>query len=135
MIQISTKPLLVASALFMGIVGFVSTFIPAEALIILSVADPLPAIVFIVQMLGAAYFGFGMLNWMSRAAPMGGIYSRPLATGNFLHFTMIALASWRFQPVVATGGVNLIISIIYTLFAIAFGIVLFASSGPRAKTD
>jgi hypothetical protein len=32
-----------------------------------------------------------MLNWMARANRIGGIYSRPVAMGNFLHFTMGAL--------------------------------------------
>jgi len=131
--QIPTKPLLIISAVLMGLVGLVATFIPAEALIILSIADPLPGIVFIIQILGAVYLGFAMLNWMSRAAPMGGIYSRPLTTANFLHFMMVALASWKFEPVSENGNVNLVISVLYSLFAIAFGLVLFRSPGPKSS--
>ncbi len=131
MMRIPTKPLLVSSAVFMGLVGLAGTFAAEEALASLG-TSPDQTAVMLGQILGAIYLGFAMLNWMSRNAPMGGIYSRPLTTANFLHFMMVALASWKFDPIGESGNVNLVLSVIYTIFALAFGMVLFTSPGTES---
>tara|TARA_R110000850_G_scaffold18873_9_gene57913 strand:+ start:969 stop:1307 length:339 start_codon:yes stop_codon:yes gene_type:complete len=46
---------------------------------------PNQIIVFLLQILGALYFGFGMLNWMNKGRPIGGIYNRPVAIANLSH--------------------------------------------------
>jgi len=37
------------------------------------------------QLLGAAWLGLAMLNWMSRGVSIGGIYARPLVVTNLAH--------------------------------------------------
>ena len=44
------------------------------------------------QACGVLYLGFAILNWMAKDDLIGGIYSRPVAMGNFLHFFTIAMA-------------------------------------------
>jgi len=33
--------------------------------------------------------GFSILNWMSKASLIGGIYNKPLLIGNLLHFLLL----------------------------------------------
>lgn len=45
----------------------------------------------LLQLIGAALFGFAMLNWLSRYSLVGGIYSRPLVVANLAHTATAAL--------------------------------------------
>lgn len=36
----------------------------------------------VAQLVGAAFIGFGAANWITRAAPLGGIYGRAVVVGN-----------------------------------------------------
>ena len=82
------------------------------------------ATVLLVQMAGAVYLGFAMLNWMARGILIGGIYARPVALGNFLHFLMVAITLTKAAAAFAV--VPLAISAaVFSVFAIWFGAVLF----------
>jgi hypothetical protein len=121
---VKTKLLLSASAIVMAALGVVATFAPQETLAALG-SRPEGRAVLLVQVAGALYLGFAMVNWMSRANLMGGIYNRPLALGNFLHFTVVALAALRVLiagerlPELIAGAVA------YAAFCVWFGLVLF----------
>jgi len=118
-----------ASALFMALLGAVASFLPQEILRYTGTV-PAPLINSVVQACGALYFGFAMLNWMARGVLIGGIYSRPLVLGNFVHFLVVgvtlvqALVELRspFPPVV-------VLTIAYAIFAAWFGLVLFGHPG------
>jgi hypothetical protein len=119
----NTKILMIVSALVMGAVGLAASFLPHE---ILSYAG-MPATEFspvAVQLMGALYLGFAMMNWMSKGIIIGGIYARPLALGNFLHFGVGALALIKSA---SAHDVKLfwVTAAIYVVFALLFGIVLF----------
>lgn len=124
----NTKILMIASAAVLGVIGLAATFLPQEILQSAG-AEGSGLDVLIVQMAGAAYLGFAMLNWMARAFVIGGIYSRPVAMGNFLHFTVVALAVVK----VALGGSRsieiMIGAVVYVVFAAAFGVLLFTHPG------
>lgn len=119
-----TRILMVSSALFMAIPGLAASFLPQEILAFSGLTISAWTVL-AVQVAGGLYLGFAMLNWMARANLIGGIYSRPVAIGNFLHFAMVTLAAWK---AVAAGqstiGITLA-AIIYSVFAIAFGWVAF----------
>ena len=87
----------------------------------------------LLQVLGALYLGFAMLNWMARGSLMGGIYGRPLAMGNFLHFFMVALLLLKALAAgPATSGI-VIGALAYTVFGLWFGLVLFRN--PTGRGD
>jgi hypothetical protein len=120
----NTRGLMQASALFMAIVGITTSFLPQEILAHAgSKPETLPVIA--LQMLGAFYLGFAILNWMARGNLIGGIYSRPVALGNFAHFAICAsvlikaaaTAHWALEISVAAG--------LCAAFAGLFGWVLF----------
>jgi hypothetical protein len=79
----------------------------------------------VLQLLGAALFGFAMLNWMSRGIRIGGIYGRPLVVANLAHASVAALSLVR--PVFRSGGAPpvLVALVIYSAVAVAFGSRLF----------
>ena len=82
------------------------------------------ATVLLIQMAGAAYLGFAMLNWQARGVIIGGIYAKPVAVGNFLHFAMVAIT--LIKAAFAFAAVPLMFSAaVFSAFAIWFGLVVF----------
>ncbi len=120
----NTKTLMVVSALLMAICGVLFQFVPTSILNYFG-ADPTGISALFVQIIGALYLGFAMMNWMAKAVLIGGIYARPLAMGNFVHFMIGALALIKFGFGAQNSLVIWIAAIIYALFAFAFAIVMF----------
>jgi len=120
----NTKILMASSSFFMGVLGILFSFLPQEILSFAELDSNGIAPLFI-QVLGALYFAFAMINWMVKASLIGGIYNRPVAMGNFIHFLMGALALVKGIRVVQVSTAFLVVCIIYSTFAILFGIVLF----------
>lgn len=127
----NTKFLMMASAVIMGIAGIILTFLPDEIANYAGLAStdfsPL-----LLQILGALYFAFALLNWMAKANLIGGIYSKPVAMGNFAHFLVAGLAIIRSAFANQTDIALWIGAIIYSTFAIMFAIVAF---GNPLKTE
>ena len=111
-----TKILMNLSAVWMALLGLAASFFPQEILARFGTAPDRHAALFL-QVLGAAYLGFAMMNWMAREVLIGGIYSRPLAMGNMVHFVVAALA-------LAKGGL-IVVALVYGIFAVWFGMVVF----------
>ena len=120
----NTKILMAASSLFLGATGLAATFAPVEILGSLHVqtAEPLPVL---VQLMGALYLGFAMLNWTAKGFVVGGIYSRPLTIGNLVHFTVGAIALLKYQFGHEFGGPLVAVSIVYAVFAVCFAYLVF----------
>jgi hypothetical protein len=120
----NTKLLMIASAFVLGLAGIAASFAPAELL----AAWGSPATeqtVILVQILGALYFAFALLNWTAKGAMIGGIYARPVSLGNFLHFTTGALALAK-QELSRDLGLPVVAAlVVYAVFAILFGALVF----------
>ena len=86
-----TKLLMTSSALFCAIIGILLSFLPNEIAEYLSVEPTIITILFL-KILSALYLGFGILNWMAKGTLIGGIYNRPIAIGNLMHFGVGAIA-------------------------------------------
>jgi len=121
-----TRALMAASAIFLAILGIAALFAPDEILRAANVASS-PFLPPLIQLGAALLLGFAMTNWMVKGSRVGGIYNRPIAVGNLLHFAVGAITLDRFAlrgheawPVIALAA-------IYTLFALAFGVVVFGS--------
>jgi hypothetical protein len=120
----NTKLLMISSALLMAAGGVLLQFIPHEILNYFG-ADSGGINPLFVQMTGALYLGFAMMNWMAKTVLIGGIYARPLAIGNFFHFTVGALALLKYAFAAPNSLVVWAYALIYSLLAILFGIVFF----------
>ncbi len=123
----STKILMASSALVMAALGVVATFLPQE--IIASLGGNGRTLPLLVQVLGATYLGFASLNWMAKESLIGGIYSRPVSMGNFLHFAIAGIALVKAVAAGERAVAVLVCTAIYVIFAVAFGAVVFG----RAK--
>ncbi len=117
---------MILAAAWMGVAGLLLTFAPQELL----EAARIPAertAVLAAQIAGAACFGFALTNWMARGTAIGGIYQRPLAIGNFAHFLIAALALLKALRGASPSTTHVVLVLVYALFAIAFGRILFFS--------
>ena len=123
----NTKTLMIISAIFLAVNGFGFTFFPNEIADLL-INDDNYIFILILQILGALYLGFSILNWMSKASLIGGIYNKPILIGNLLHFFTASMALIKLAFKVET---NLLLifsyTIIYSLFTLFFGYVFFTN--------
>jgi hypothetical protein len=120
----NTKYLMMASSIFMGLLGLSTTFLPNEILNYVGLnSSVLPTL--LIQITGALYLGFALMNWMAKTILIGGIYSKPLCIGNCLHFTVAGLALIKGAFNNFDLKIILIAAIAYSIFAILFGLVLF----------
>lgn len=116
-----------STAVLLALMGLCLTFLPGE---IAGYFLPGSTIIWqlFIQVLGALYLAFAMLNWMTKENVMGGIYNRPIAIANLTHFLIGALAlvkglmkhpdlPWAVWTMAG----------LYALFALFFGMVFFRS--------
>lgn len=126
------KLLMMLSAVFLAVLGLATSYMPDK---VLGVHGTVPdnATLLLIQMMGALYLGFAILNWTARGVLIGGIYARPLALGNFLHFAMVAVMLTK--AAITHGVVQLATSaFVFSVFAIWFGIVLFTHPGKLVQS-
>jgi hypothetical protein len=114
---------MIASSIVTGVLGLVATFLPKEILNSLGLSAT-ETITLLVQVTGALYIGFAVMNWMAKTVVIGGIYARPLAMGNFAHFMIAAIALIKAASHNSGSHYLWIIAILYSIFAVLFGIVL-----------
>ena len=124
----NTKILMMASSAFPGIAGVFGLFAPEKLLKILSLAptDPLPVV---IQIMGALYCSFALMNWTVKDNIIGGIYLRPISLANFAHFTMGALTLIRYQLSNSANHPILGVLIMYVVFAIIIVWLVFFHTG------
>ena len=121
----NTKSLMTLSAMILALIGISLIFLPNEILdyLQLSVSETLQLL---MQIIGSLYFALAVLNWMSKGSFIGGIYNRPIAMANLTHFVIAGLA--LIKGILANPSLSYVIwsiAIIYSIFAIFFGIVAF----------
>lgn len=114
-----------SSAILLGLVGVLLTFLPLEIMNLLEMEATKP-FQLPWQILGALYFAFGMLNWTAKGSRIGGIYNRPIVVANFAHFMIggLALLKAVFSNPELPNSLW-ILTIVYAYFAVVFGIMLF----------
>ena len=127
----NTKLVMTISSVILGIMGILLSSVPLEISKYLEMSE---SNLIILQILGALYLGFAMLNWTAKANLIGGIYSRPVAIANFTHFLIggLALVKLGFKNVGLT--YIWIALIVYAIFAILFAVVLFTSPVSKEKS-
>ena len=118
------------SAVFLAIAGLITSYFPEKVLETHGVV-PNNTMLLLIQMMGAVYLGFAILNWTARGILIGGIYARPVALGNLLHFAMVGVRLAK--AAIVQEVVQLAPSaFVFSAFAIWFGIVLFRPPVPRS---
>jgi len=123
----NTKILMIASALFLAVIGIMLSFLPNETVDYFNIESNFITILFL-KMLSALYLGFGILNWMAKGTLIGGIYNKPIAIANLMHFGVGAIALFKAVSNIETHP-EIIISLtaVYVIFAILFAYVFRTS--------
>jgi hypothetical protein len=122
-----TKIILTSSAIYVGVLGLELSFFPNEIVNHLTIENS-QTITIIIQLLGALYLGFGMLNWMVKGSIIGGIYNKPILIGNLMHFGVGALTLVKVAyGVQQNAEIIIILAFLYTSFAIAFGYIFMVN--------
>ncbi len=116
------------SAMALGILGAILTFMPHEVTAFFKVENNQLNIL-TLQILGALYLGFAILNWMSKNNIIGGVFGKPLLIGNLIHFVVSAVALLK---VVLSKAENhytilLALSLVYCVLALSFASLFFSS--------
>ena len=115
-----TKFLMTSSALFFGIIGFLLSFLPNEIAEYVSIEPTIITILFL-QILGSLYLGFGILNWMAKGTLIGGIYNRPIAFGNLMHFVVGGITLVKVISNIQTHTeIIIFLTVFYAIFALLF---------------
>jgi len=118
----STRIIMVASGIWLGVAGIACLFAPAETGAALG-GGSVDAL--FVEWLGALFIASAAANWTARGSMIGGIYARPLSIGNFFHFVIGAtvlskkISAENFSPL------YVIVTMVYLIFAVAFALILF----------
>ena len=122
-----------SASITLGAAGATLIFASDIVLINLSI-DVNQSSLLLGQIVGALYFGFAMLNWMTKESLIGGIYNRPIAVANFTHFMIAGLAIVK--AIVSNPELSKILwatCFAYVIFGILFMIILFRH--PVKSTD
>jgi hypothetical protein len=123
------------SSVFYGFIGIGLTFVPKEISEFFS-TDLTQNSFLILQLLGAAYLGFAMLNWMTKNNLIGGIYSRPLALGNLAHFLISSLALIKITMQSENSfKIVLTLAVIYSVFTLFFGYVFMMNPSKVSSNE
>ncbi len=125
----NTKIVMISSAVVLGLAGIVMNFLPDWVLDQLDIKQS-ASLLFLIQILGALYLAFAMLNWMVKGSKIGGIYNRPVAVANFTHFLIAGLGLIR--GIISNPDTALVFWIVaglYLIFGSIFGILLFRHPG------
>lgn len=119
---------MVASSVFLGLLGLVSLFIPKELLKLLSLpfTNPLPVV---IQLTGALYCSFALMNWTAKDNIIGGIYLRPISLANFAHFMIGALSLLKYHLSEPANSYLWSVLVFYLIFAVIFTWLVFFHTG------
>ena len=124
----NSRYLMIASAAVLAALGLLLSFAPEETLAYLG-QPAAGAVPVLLQLAGALFLGFVLMNWTAKGSVLGGIYGRAIVLGNFLHFTMGALALLKAAMAPGLGTIVWVVTGIYAVFALLFGRMLFTHPG------
>jgi len=128
----NTKIVMVSSALLCAIIGILLSFLPDEIAEYLGVEPNIITILF-MKILSALYLGFAILNWIAKGTLIGGIYNRPIAIGNLMHFGVGAITLVKVvSNINAHSEIVNSLTVAYVIFAILF-VYIFRTN--PIKTD
>ena len=129
----NTKLIMTISAVFLALAGISLTFFPNEIANQVGLGSEKPSQL-LIQILGALYFGFAMLNWMAKGSIIGGIYNKPLVIANLSHFLIggLALIKGLMRGGIDRSPLFMILAGVYIIFAILFGILFVRHPGNSA---
>ena len=117
----STSLTLVAAGIF-------ALFVPDQLVTLINVPRS-DSLLVLVQLMGALYFSFALMNWTAKDSAIGGIYARPVSLANFSHFFIGTLLLIKYQLSHELSVPGLLALILYAVFAALFYWLVFRATG------
>ena len=113
----TSRSIATLSAVLLGACGLFLLFAP-DVVVSTFVADPVPLVEVLAQLLGGAWLGVAMLNWFTRGQPLGGIYGRPVVFANLLLYfvaasALLKVAPWRAELPFIAGAAAAVMAALY----------------------
>jgi hypothetical protein len=130
----NARLLMTASALVLALLGLPCVFAP-EIVLQKVGGDASPGAQLLVQIMGALYFGFAGLNWMGKGNLIGGIYGRPVAIGNLLHFLVAGIALLKAAPQASQSALVWTLAAVYAVLAAGFAFIVFGNPLRASETS
>ena len=124
----NTKLLMTSSALILGLAGVFALFAP-DVLLSTQGAAVTGNLSVMIQLMGALYFSFALMNWTAKDSLIGGIYARPVSLANFSHFFAGVLLLLKHQLSSEMNLSTLAVLIVYAVYAACFYWLVFRSTG------
>ena len=127
------KLVMTTSGILLLLWGLALIFLPKEVLTYNNLF-PFKPLQLMLSLLGAYSFSLGLMNWLYRKNPIGGIYQRPVVVANLSHFFIAgmallqALMTGRYLPPLAW-----IVAFVNIGYAVCFCILLFNPSFGNRK--
>lgn len=123
----NTRILMASSSLILGAAGVFAIFAPDVVLSVQGGAESEVGTI-LVQLMGALYFAFALMNWTAKDSAIGGIYARPVSLANFSHFFIGALLLVKY--VFNTFSLFMLFATaIYVIYAVCFYWLVFRATG------
>jgi hypothetical protein len=83
----------------------------------------------LIQLMGALYFSFALMNWTAKDSAIGGVYARPVSLANFGHFFSGTLLLIKYQLSNAINQSVLVVLVVYAVYAVCFYWLVFRATG------
>lgn len=128
----NTKLLMTSSSIILGAASVFALFAP-DALLAMQGVEGTASLSLLVQLMGALYLGFALMNWTAKDSAIGGIYARPVSVGNFAHFFAGAMLLLKVQFSAAFNLFLFIVFIVYVVYTGLFYWLVFHATGLAAK--
>jgi len=127
---LNTKILMTSSALILGLAGVFALFAP-DALVYTQGSAATGTTSVLVQLMGALYFSFALMNWTAKDSLIGGIYAWPVSLANFGHFFAGTLLLIKYQLSNEINIYMLTVLIVYAVYALCFYWLVFRATGVK----
>ncbi|MDZ7808609.1 MAG: hypothetical protein U5K71_16095 [Gracilimonas sp.] len=126
------KHILTVSGAIYLLFGLSISFFPQETGRIFGTASQYGVDLLLMKVVGALFFGLGVINVMARNAIISGIYGRPITLGNAMMSLIIAGQFLKFNlSQDGVGGHFWIVTVIFSVVTLAFIYLFFTSSRPE----
>jgi hypothetical protein len=123
-----SKYILTTSAVIYLLFGLGISFLPEETGRIFGTASQYGVDLLLMKVIGALFFGIGVINFMSRKTIVGGIYGRPITLGNAMLSMIIASQFLKFNYYQDGVGAHFwLVAVIFSTLSLSF-IYLFFST-------
>ena len=129
----NTKLLMTISSLTLGLAGIFALFAPDVLLRMFNVSAS-GSLSMLIQLLGALYFSFALMNWTAKDSTIGSIYARPISLANFSHFFSGTLILAKYLLANEFNLTIVLALIVYIVFALIFYWLVFRATGLKSQT-